>query len=456
MHKARIIEEITRHAWMITEPALDAILSVVDGGGLSESSYALFHARSEENKLSSQDQFGRSVPGSYYSSIDNGVGYLMVDGPLIPRATLFSDVSGMVSVQALTAEFVAMEKNPAVREIVLLMDSPGGVASGISDFASLVKSSEKPTSAFVWMAASAAYWIASAVDTMVTSDTGMVGSIGTVLSFSDSTEAEKKRGIRSVEIVSSQSPDKRPDHNTPDGIAVYQKLVDDLSAVFISAVAVNRGVSVDTVLSDFGRGAMRVGNEAVSLGMADKVMSLGSFQSSVSSENQNRTFLNPAAMRQSNTSAKAENKEENEMSKTPEQIAAEEKAIEEKIAAATVKATENERIRVKGIEALKANFDAALPDVKAKAVKAIDEMKFDADATPENVSMRLLPIVAQAQAGALSSEAENRRAAADIAAKVSAKDAPEDKAGSASASHAVKVKSLVNAINAQDGKVNNG
>lgn len=144
------------------------------------------------------------------------------------------------------------------------------------------------------------------------------------------------------------------------------------------------------------------------------------------------------------------------MSKTPEQVAADEKAMNEKIAAAALKATEDERARVKSIEHLKSKFDASLPSVKAAALKAIDEMKFDADSTPENVSMRLLDIVAQAQVGALGEVAEPRRAAAELAAKVSVKDAPEDGKGADAKDHKGKVSALVNAINIADGKVKNG
>lgn len=457
MHKIRIAEEIARHAWMITEQAFDAIRSFADGEELSEDSYAMFHARTNEMRMEQQEQFGRRVPGSYYSSIEGNVGYLMIDGPIIPRATIFSDISGMVSVQTLTSEFMAMEKNPAVKSIAMLHDSPGGVASGISDFASLVRAATKPTYSFSWMSASADYWIASAARELMLSESGMVGSIGTVISFTDYSKSEEKRGVRQIEIVSSQSPDKRPDHNTPEGMAVYQKLVNDLSDVFITAVAKQRNVSIETVLSDFGRGAMRVASEAVSLGMADSVMSLKEFQDMVTSESSDRVFYStPAAStesRHSNISAEAENTQEEEMNKSPEQIAAEEKAMQDKIAAAKLEATESERKRVQGIEALKANFDAALPTVKAAALKAIDQMKFDADATPENVSMRLLPIVAQSQVGALNDKAEPRRASAKIAEGISLANAPEDGKGGSQAESQARVNKL---LAARDEEVKHG
>jgi ClpP class serine protease len=453
MHRAKLIEEITRHAWAITEPALDAILSVVDGEDLSDDKYALFHARAEEQRVNCDDQFGKRVPGSYYSSIDNGVGYMMIDGPIIPRATLFSDVSGMVSVSALTSEFMALQKNPSVHTIALLMDSPGGAVTGISDFASLVRASEKPTIGFTWMAASAAYWIVAATDTIVSSETGIVGSIGAVMSMVDTTEADRKKGIRTIEIVSSQSPFKRVNVDTPEGYAVKQKFVDDLAEVFVGSVAMDRGVSREKVLSDFGQGGLKVAAEAASIGMVDKVMSLGEFIAFTQDRNNQHSFAGGMVSRQASISAEAEEKTEKiEMEKTPEQIAAEEKAMNEKIAAAKLEAAEGERARIKAIESLNDGFASALPSVKEKVSAEIDRLKFEDGATPESVSMKLLPIVAIAQVGSVEDAGKGRREASAIAGKINA-NAPEDNAGASEVESKGRVNKLVEAHDSTFGKV---
>jgi hypothetical protein len=87
--------------------------------------------------------------------------------------------------------------------------------------------------------------------------------------------ARVKSGSASmIEFVSSQSPHKRPDPSTEAGKAQIQATADDLADVFVDAVAANRGVSRDAVLSDFGRGGSLVGSKAVAAGMADRVGSL--------------------------------------------------------------------------------------------------------------------------------------------------------------------------------------
>src|SRR5690606_21790544 len=150
------------------------------------------------------------------------------------------------------------------------------MVSGINEFAAMVAASPKKTVAYVGnMAASAAYWIASAADEIVIDATAQLGSIGVVMGWIDDSRAMEKAGYEEIEFVSSQSPNKRPDHKTDEGRAVIQQEVDDLAAVFVAAVAENRGVTTDKVITDFNRGGLLVGAKAVAAGMADR---LGSFE----------------------------------------------------------------------------------------------------------------------------------------------------------------------------------
>src|SRR5690606_15933700 len=82
---------------------------------------------------------------------------------------------------------------------------------------------------------------------------------------------DDQRGVKRWEVVSSQSPNKRPDVNTDKGRAGVQKIVDDLAEVFIRDVAKHRGVSSQTVIEKLGKGGVEVGKHAVKAGMADAV-----------------------------------------------------------------------------------------------------------------------------------------------------------------------------------------
>ncbi len=227
---------------------------------------------------------GREVHGAHYTTMRGSVAVLQMVGPIFRRANLFTAISGATSHDVLAQEFKAAVTSPQVSAIVLEVDSPGGQVSGTSELARMIHASRgsKPIIAYAAMAASAAYWIASAADRIVISDTGQVGSIGVVQMVNVSDDPE------TVEIVSSQSPSKRPDVRTDGGRAQLQSMVDEIAQVFIDSVAEFRGISSTKVLANFGQGALRVGRSAALAGMADEVGTLEDLVSRLSGEGKTR------------------------------------------------------------------------------------------------------------------------------------------------------------------------
>ena len=207
----------------------------------------------------------------------NGVAVINVTGPIVRYADTFSAISGATSVDTLARDFATALADPAVDSILLNIDSPGGEVAGINEVAQMVFEArgKKPICAYVdHMACSAAYWIASAADEIVTDATGMLGSIGVVMVMPN----PDARSARDVQFVSSQSPKKRPNPNTESGREQIQGTVDALAEVFIAAVARNRGRSSEQVVAEFGQGGVFVGQQAVDAGLADR---LGNFETTL-------------------------------------------------------------------------------------------------------------------------------------------------------------------------------
>lgn len=206
-----------------------------------------------------------------------------VTGPIFRYANIFTDISGATSIDALAREFKEAEERPSISSIILHLDTPGGMVNGTSEFAQMVRSSRKPVIGYVGgMAASAGYWIGSACASIVMNNTAQVGSIGVVTSFWLDDDEEM------VEIVSTQSPNKRIDVRSDEGRAQIQRDTDELASIFIDTVAQNRGVSAETVVSDFGRGGMLIGQSAVNAGMADRLGSLESLIAELAGPASNR------------------------------------------------------------------------------------------------------------------------------------------------------------------------
>jgi ClpP class serine protease len=160
------------------------------------------------------------------------VAVIPVCGPIFRRANMLSEVSGATSIQVLAQDFNAALANDDVKSIVLEIDSPGGEVTGVSEFAEMVFAARgtKPIVAYVGGdGCSAAYWIASACEHIVVADTAIVGSIGVVRAIPNPGAGTAS----AIEIVSSQSPNKRPDVKTSKGRAVFQAEVDALADVFV-------------------------------------------------------------------------------------------------------------------------------------------------------------------------------------------------------------------------------
>lgn len=254
----------TQTAWAIQPEALQMILEVISGEHRDLEAVAAKRAT--------------RMDGADMARVRDGVAIIPVLGPITRRASLFSDVSGMSSVDAIARDFNAALNDPAVNSIMLEIDSPGGEVTGINELSAMIASArgKKPIVAYVGgLGASAAYWLASAADEIVTTETAALGSIGVVATVPN--PAAKK--LADLQFVSSQSPKKRPDLTTEGGKSQLQAHVDDLAQVFVDTVAAHRGVTSEKVLEDFGQGGIIVGRKAVDAGLADR---LGSFESTIS------------------------------------------------------------------------------------------------------------------------------------------------------------------------------
>jgi ClpP class serine protease len=251
---------VTSHMWAILESSLGIILDVSLGHG--EQLEAL------EARLGKK--LDNAQTATYRTASDGKlIATLPIHGPIFRYANLFTEISGATSNEIAARDFTAAMENPKVKAIILDIDSPGGEVNGTNAMASMIYAARgiKPVVAFSGhMAASAAYWIASAADRIVVDATASVGSIGVVLSVS-----KDKPETGEHKFISSASPLKHADPGSKEGAESLQSYVDELAQVFVESVARNMGVTPETVLKDFGRGGVKVAAAAVSSGMAHAI-----------------------------------------------------------------------------------------------------------------------------------------------------------------------------------------
>lgn len=208
------------------------------------------------------------ILGEAVTSYHDKIAVIDVGGIITPYQNILSMLFGGTNIASIEAQFTEAMDDPEITGIMLRVDSPGGLITGVEELASTIAAArgKKPIVAYAYgNAASAAYWIATAADKIVAGPTTMLGSIGVAVAV------PKIRESGWVEFVSSNAPNKRLDPESEQGRNSIQSRLDAMETEFISAVAANRAVSGDKVLSEFGQGDVLPAREAVRAGMADLV-----------------------------------------------------------------------------------------------------------------------------------------------------------------------------------------
>jgi len=195
---------------------------------------------------------------------------IRVEGVLTKRPDWIAQYfgGGNTTYQDIRSALFIAESNPAIREVVLVIDSPGGSADGLIDMMDAIAAfrvnSGKKLRVRAENAQSAAYGIAAAAGNIEAVGRGATfGSIGTAVTFF--------LWEQEVTLTNTDSPDKRPDVTTAEGKAVVVKYLDQLNFEFVRCIAQGRGVDAQAVTDGYGRGASMTAVEAKSRGMIDKI-----------------------------------------------------------------------------------------------------------------------------------------------------------------------------------------
>lgn len=221
------------------------------------------------------DTGNRTNSAGQSAGLVGGVSVIPITGCLVHGAG-YGFGWGETPYGAIRTAFAAALDDPDVAAIALHIDSPGGEVSGCADLADAIFAARgiKPVHAIVDdLAASAAYWIASAADRIVLSRTGTVGSVGVICFHTDISRALDSAGIT---VTTLQYGARKSDGalTTPMTTAARQRMqadIDSLGDLFTQTVARNRGIRARDVRG-FEAGTF-LGRDAVRAGLADAVMS---------------------------------------------------------------------------------------------------------------------------------------------------------------------------------------
>ncbi|MEK9185858.1 MAG: S49 family peptidase [Patescibacteria group bacterium] len=185
----------------------------------------------------------------------------------------FTEDTDVVSSEDILYYLDEANRDENIKAIIVEVDSLGGWPVAGEEVANALKNSPKPTVAFIRQAGtSAAYWAASGAERVFASKNSDVGSIGVTQSYLDNVIKNQKEGLGFVELAAG----KYKDTGNPDKTLTAEEkalLIRDLNIThenFISAVAENRGLSIEAVRK-IADGSSVLGEKAKTLGLIDEI-----------------------------------------------------------------------------------------------------------------------------------------------------------------------------------------
>jgi signal peptide peptidase SppA len=262
-----VIGVLTESAWAITPSWLDQIHGIVGR---------------KIHGIELSEQMLGEMEHSHEMSIANGKAIIPVKGPLFKKANMMTQFSGATSMEIVGNDFKAALTDDSVESIVFLIGSPGGTIDGTKELADLIfeNRGEKPITAYVdGMAASAAYWIASAADEVIaSSETALIGSVGVIMAHYDYSKYYENEGVKKKYIYQGKYKGlaREAEPLSKEGEDLMQGEIDGLYEIFVESIAKNLGISVDDAKTKTADSKIFNGKEALERGLVHKIGTLES------------------------------------------------------------------------------------------------------------------------------------------------------------------------------------
>jgi signal peptide peptidase SppA len=216
--------------------------------------------------------------------VSGNVAILPMYGVIQQRGSIWDQVFGGSSTQALGAAFVRAINDDRVGAVVFDVDSPGGTTAGVEELSDLIwtGSQRKPVVAVAnSQMASAAYWLASQVGSkqlrLVASPGADAGSIGVFMMHQDVSEALANEGVKVSFIQAGKyKTETNPFEPLTDEAREHlQAQVDATYDTFVAQVARGRGVAKSVAREGFGQGRMFHAMQSAAMGLVDRVATMG-------------------------------------------------------------------------------------------------------------------------------------------------------------------------------------
>jgi len=207
---------------------------------------------------------GPLLPG--FGSLGRGIGYIEIEGTITDSRNTIRQLK-------------ELEHNPAVKALLIRVDSPGGVVTPsheIYEEIRRIRDAGMPVVVSMGtLAASGGYYVSCPADIIVANPGTLTGSIGVIMEFPVVRGLMDKVGLK-VEVIKS---DIHKDIGSPfrdmaEGErALLQGVVTDVYEQFIGVVSIERGLPLEDVRA-LADGRIFTGRQAQAFGLVDTLGTL--------------------------------------------------------------------------------------------------------------------------------------------------------------------------------------
>lgn len=193
MNDSRLIRVLTAlvcEPWLLT-PQMHKTLSEI----------AFAHAAGGETEAAQHavaDAMGIKT-GKKSFDVNGSTAIISFEGVIARKFSSVLNSSGVCSIDIAERMLVSAGNDDMIDSIVMIFDSPGGVAMGVSEVGTTIANinAKKPVVSYVdGLCCSAAYWLASQSSGIYATQSAEVGSIGAYMAVLDRTRQLEEEGIK--------------------------------------------------------------------------------------------------------------------------------------------------------------------------------------------------------------------------------------------------------------------
>jgi protease-4 len=228
-----------------------------------------------------------SRPSAFKDGSASEIAVLYVEG-IISEYDQRDSLLGYIenSVSAVKNRLDLVRSDPAIRGVLLVIDSPGGgVTASDVLYTHLVRFKEETGIPIVALmkevAASGGYYVAAACDEIVAYPTAITGSIGVILYSFNFSGLMEKYGVEYVAVKTSEHKDSLSPFKPVDEAEIewMQAVVDQMLEHFLDAVDQGRENLSRGEIEGLADGRIYLASDALDLGLIDRI---GYFDDAVS------------------------------------------------------------------------------------------------------------------------------------------------------------------------------